>query len=1619
MPLPIRFSIRMEVLPLRPVWVRCWLAAASSKNASSAELYWFPTVSTDKPDYPPGTPVEMTAPVFNHLRRSTFIYTSGSTSPLTTIPMPRSPPMPLAISPMTDMRRTPAIIGARYHLTAVGMSSGYQAQTIFTDGIVGVNFTNAPLDQAVGACGQLVITVNTDNGIYGTIYLSDTTGTGSFYASSGNCTGATNPITQINAIATNNVWYRNSAASSPELTACTISGGLNLCELEQALFGGVYLANQNESIYSSATQLVFTAQPGGGAPGAAWLQQPVVAVQDVNHNTVANNSDSITLTISTGGGALNCVSNPLNASSGFASYSGCSISGVASSSSCYRLTATDSTLNFSTTSNCFYITNAASPTNSTVTANPTTVVNNGTATSTITVTLKDSGGNLLPNKLVTLVAGSGSSGISAGSNGGISNVNGVVTFTVSDSTAQVVTYTAIDTTDGVTVTQTATVTFAPGTVSNNRSSVTASPTSVAADGVTISTITVTLEDSSSDVVPGETVTLTGNGGTNSVISVISGVTNSNGVATFTVTDTHVENVTYTAAYSGANGTGTISGANPTVRFTSIGTTLNLSVNPNAITFGSSPVVLTAALSVTSGGTGVTGVLVSFYRGTFSCSAGSTLLGSVITDTTGTATFNYVTTALATGSYQICAFTSTVTINNLTYGSASSGSQNLIVGNATTLTWTTPPPASAIYNTTFSPVAHGSSSCTVSYAVTGGCSLANPNHITMTSGTTACQVTANLAACRSGGTYYGPQTLSSTVNAQLATPTALVLTGVPLSAGDGVTFTVGTTGGSVPDDTGAVTIIVSGNCSVVGNQVTMSASTGSCLVHAVKASDGDYAAVTSATSTVTAAIGIETVTISNTSQTYTGSPLPVTVTTTPVPGVSVDVEYTGINGTVYAQSSTAPTQVGTYSVTATITDSNYAGSATATEYVTQLAAGLSLAIRTGTTNPSPYGTMASFDLTVSVSNGSCPTGNVQLTVDGTNVGTPQAAECATKITFSTATIEPGVNHQIAVQYSGDVNHSQGTSNTVLFTVSADTTSVTLAASAGTIDVGQPVTFTATVSPASLDPSANGPAGTVDFYVDGVVQDTETLSGTSPYTAIFTTSSLTAGSHNIYATYVPGTDAEFGGSSSTITVTTVDLIAPTITWPAPANIVYGTPLSDIQLNATATDPINGNITVPGTFAYTPVSGTVLATGTTNLNVTFTPTDPTTYSTNTAQVTITVDQATLTVTADPQTMVFGGPIPTLTYTFSGFANGDVPSQVTGTASCTTTATLTSAVSPPTYPINCTQGTLAEKDYTFTFVAGQLTVTIATPTFTLLCPEVTYDGNPHSCVGGAVGVDGKTVVAGTWVYNPASETDTGSYPETGTFTSTDTNYLGGSATGTLIIDQASSSVTLTCPSSVPYNGAAQTPCTASVTGAGGLTQSLTSAIAYTNNTAIGTATASASYAGDTNHKASSNTVTFAISGAAIVATAGSYNAPYDALTHTIPACVVSGTYTGTLTCTNNPVSVGPGIGGPAAVTPTIVGDTTGFTVILTNGSWSITKATPTVTAWPTAGAINFGQTLTASTLTGGTATFNGNPVAGTFAWTTPTQLHPCGYVFGERDLYAHRYDRLQHGNRLLSRLW
>ena len=66
---------------------------------------------------------------------------------------------------------------------------------------------------------------------------------------------------------------------------------------------------------------------------------------------------------------------------------------------------------------------------------------------------------------------------------------------------------------------------------------------------------------------------------------------------------------------------------------------------------------------------------------------------------------------------------------------------------------------------------------------------------------------------------------------------------------------------------------------------------------------------------------------------------------------------------------------------------------------------------------------------------------------------------------------------------------------------------------------------------------------------------------------------------------------------------------------------------------------------------------------------------------------------------------------------------------------------------------------------------------------------------------------------------------------------------------------------------------------------------------------------------------------------------------------------------------------------------DTTDYNTVAGSVSVTVSKATPTVSVWPTASGITYGQTLASSTLTGGTAS-----VGGTFAWTTPTTAPGAG---------------------------
>ncbi|HEY2414903.1 MAG TPA: autotransporter-associated beta strand repeat-containing protein [Pirellulaceae bacterium] len=110
------------------------------------------------------------------------------------------------------------------------------------------------------------------------------------------------------------------------------------------------------------------------------------------------------------------------------------------------------------------------------------------------------------------------------------------------------------------------------------------------------------------------------------------------------------------------------------------------------------------------------------------------------------------------------------------------------------------------------------------------------------------------------------------------------------------------------------------------------------------------------------------------------------------------------------------------------------------------------------------------------------------------------------------------------------------------------------------------------------------------------------------------------------------------------------------------------------------------------------------------------------------------------------------------------------------------------------------------------------------------------------------------------------------------DDGYTENSQSVTVV--KAASTTAVVCTSSVTYNGEAQSPCTATVTGDGDLNQSLT--IIYVSNINAGTATASAGFAGDTNHLASSDSTTFIIVKANATIVVTSYNVVFDGTAHT-----------------------------------------------------------------------------------------------------------------------------------------
>ena len=196
------------------------------------------------------------------------------------------------------------------------------------------------------------------------------------------------------------------------------------------------------------------------------------------------------------------------------------------------------------------------------------------------------------------------------------------------------------------------------------------------------------------------------------------------------------------------------------------------------------------------------------------------------------------------------------------------------------------------------------------------------------------------------------------------------------------------------------------------------------------------------------------------------------------------------------------------------------------------------------------------------------------------------------------------------YLGDTDDAAATSAPATFTVQQDTPAVTIGSPSATLyTYGTAFPFTAQVSNYGKSPAnPNAPTGTVTFVLQTGSTKTTNLptplvagSGGVSTATIASPGTLKAGIYTLTATYNGDTSNAPASASFTFTI---GQAIPAIVWATPTAIYTGTALSATQLNAKATF---NNVTVPGTYVYTPPAGTVESSAATvTLTVKFTPTD-----------------------------------------------------------------------------------------------------------------------------------------------------------------------------------------------------------------------------------------------------------------------------------------------------------------------------------------------------------------------------------------------------------------------------
>ena len=321
-----------------------------------------------------------------------------------------------------------------------------------------------------------------------TVQLKDANGND--LTSGGDTVGLATTLGSLGSITDNSDGtYTATLASGTVTGSATVTGTVNAAAItDNAVVS--FIAGP-----ADATQSTITAAPTSIVANGATTSTITVQLKDANGNDLTSGSDTVGLATTLG--SLGSVTDNSDGT-----YTATLTSGTVTGSA--TVTGTVNAAAITDNAVVSFIPGPADEGQSTITAAPTSIVANGVTTSTITVQLKDANGN-------NLTSGGDTVGLATtlGSLGSVTdNSDGTYTATLTSGTVTG-SATVTGTVNAAAITDNAVVSFIPGPADRTTSTISAAPSSIVADGVTTSTITVQLKDANGNDLTsgGDTVAL--------------------------------------------------------------------------------------------------------------------------------------------------------------------------------------------------------------------------------------------------------------------------------------------------------------------------------------------------------------------------------------------------------------------------------------------------------------------------------------------------------------------------------------------------------------------------------------------------------------------------------------------------------------------------------------------------------------------------------------------------------------------------------------------------------------------------------------------------------------------------------------------------------------------------------------------------------------------------------------------------------------------------------------------------------------------------------------------------------------------------------------------------------